>query len=168
MLKTNKCLYREAHVADIENMSIVRLSVKENVLSNPNLVSYNDYVEYLTMRGKGWVCETISGQIVGFAIVDLQKNSIWALFIMPGFEGFGIGKKLQQLMLDCYFENSKEKLWLETAADTRAEQFYKKTGWKEIHRQKRIPSNPNFPVWTEIKFELTFEAWKQRFRSDVL
>jgi len=53
----------------------VRMSVKENVLSNPALVTYKDYVEYLFVRGKGWVCE-INNIITGFAIADLQDHNI--------------------------------------------------------------------------------------------
>lgn len=51
------------------------MSVKENVLSNPALVTYKDYVEYLFVRGKGWVCE-INNIITGFAIADLQDHNI--------------------------------------------------------------------------------------------
>ena len=45
-------------------------------------------LEEATVRGKAWVCE-ISSQIVGFAIVDLKENNIWALFIDPKFEKKG-------------------------------------------------------------------------------
>ncbi|WCT15091.1 hypothetical protein [Mucilaginibacter jinjuensis] len=63
-------IYREAILSDIPQIMKVRLAVKENVLSNPALVTDEDCENYLTIRGKGWVCET-EGQIVGFAIADL-------------------------------------------------------------------------------------------------
>ncbi|MCW3121482.1 MAG: family N-acetyltransferase, partial [Flavipsychrobacter sp.] len=50
-------IFREATVADIPQIQIVRNSVKENMLSNPALVSDADCEEYITKRGKGWVCE---------------------------------------------------------------------------------------------------------------
>lgn len=159
----NRFLFREAVVADIDQIFKVRFAVKENILSNPDLVTYDDNVDYLTNRGKGWVCQIADGDIVGFAIADLKGNSIWALFISPEFEGFGIGQRLQQLMLNWYFERSTKKIWLETAADTRAEKFYKSSGWTEVHRENRTPSNPAFPVYTEIKFEMTFEDWQKNF-----
>ena len=65
------------------------IAVKENVLSNPALVTDKDCEEYLNVRGKGWVCET-DNQIIGFAIADLKENNIWALFIRPEYEGLGI------------------------------------------------------------------------------
>jgi hypothetical protein len=76
---------REAKIADIKQIQIVRNSVTENTLSNPNLVTDQDCEEFITVRGKGWVCE-IDKQIVGFAIADLKENNIWALFLDPKFE----------------------------------------------------------------------------------
>jgi len=69
---------REAIIDDISQIQIIRNAVKENILSNPNLVTDADCIEFITLRGKGWVCE-IDGNIVGFAIADLKENNIWAL-----------------------------------------------------------------------------------------
>lgn len=151
-------IFREAQISDIEQMMVVRLSVKENTLSNPALVTYEDMVDYLTIRGKGWVCET-KNTIVGFSIGDLKDHSVWALFIQPTMEGKGIGKKLQALLLDWYFNKTEKNIWLETAANTRAEKFYKETGWKETERHDRQPSNPAFPPFIEIKLELSKKDW---------
>ncbi|MBS1917250.1 MAG: GNAT family N-acetyltransferase [Bacteroidetes bacterium] len=143
-------LFREASINDIKEIQVVRNSVKENMLSNPNLVTDKDCEEYLTKRGKGWVCE-IDGKIAGFAIADLQGKNIWALFLKPEFEKQGIGKKLHAIMLDWYFSQTKESVWLSTAPGTRAETFYRKSGWKEtgIHGKN------------EIKFEMTKEKWEE-------
>ena len=124
-------IYREAKVEDIKQIQTVRNSVKENTLSNPNLVSDEDCKEFLTVRGKGWVCE-IDNKIVGFAIVDLKEYNIWALFIEPEYEKRGIGQKLNNIMLDWYFDQTKNKVWLRTAPNNRAEQTgrasYKESG----------------------------------------
>jgi len=124
---------REAHVADIEGMSVVRLAVKENVLSNPALVTHDDYVEYITRRGKGWVAE-VAGRIVGLAIADVQGHSIWALFVHPDFAEQGIGRALHHTMLSWYFNQTAEPVWLSTAPGTRAEAFYRRQGWRETGR----------------------------------
>ena len=50
-------IFREATLADITQIQIVRHAVKENVLSNPALVTDADCEEFITHRGKGWVCE---------------------------------------------------------------------------------------------------------------
>ena len=142
-------IFRQAQIEDIKQIQIVRKSVKENTLSNPLLVTEKDYQEFLTERGKGWVCE-IENQIIGFAIVDLRNNNIWALFLKPEFEGKGIGTKLQNLMLNWYFKNGKENVWLGTSPNTRAEKFYTESGWVKngMHGSK------------EIKFEMTKSQWE--------
>ena len=115
-------VFREAKIEDIPQIQVVRNSVKENTLSNPDLVTDKDCEEFLFSRGKGWVCE-ISNQIVGFAIADLKDNNIWALFLHPDYEQKGIGRKLHDTMLDWYFNQTGETVWLGTSPGTRAEPF---------------------------------------------
>ncbi|MFT3681278.1 MAG: GNAT family N-acetyltransferase [Ferruginibacter sp.] len=141
-------IFREAEKRDIQQIQLVRNAVKENMLSNPALVTDTDCEAYMFTRGKGWVCE-VNENIVGFSIADLQENNIWALFVHPDFEKKGIGKKLHDLMLDWYFEQTKEKVWLGTAPNTRAEQFYRLQGWKENGTHGK----------GEIKFEMSFDDW---------
>ena len=143
--------FRKATTYDIPQMQIVRHSVKENVLSNPSLVTDEDYKTYILQRGCGWVCET-NEQIVGFAIADLQDDNIWALFVLPKYEQKGIGKQLHQLMLDWYFSHSKERVWLSTAPGTRAEAFYIKQGWTKT----------GYLQSGEIKMEITAATWLQK------
>lgn len=142
---------REARRDDIKQIQIIRNAVKENVLSDPNLVTDKDCEEFLCERGKGWVAE-VDKHIVGFSIVDLKENNIWALFVHPDFENFGIGRKLHDIMLDWYFEQTVKSVWLGTAFNTRAEGFYKKIGWQHIgmHGSK------------ETKFEMTYHNWKKQ------
>lgn len=123
-------IYREATLDDIAQIQAVRYSVRENVLSNHALVTDAHYADYLTRRGRGWVCDYAS-QIVGFAIVDLQDRNVWALFLRPEWEGCGIGRHLLDKMLDWYFGQTKATLWLSTAPGTRAEGFYRRLGWNE-------------------------------------
>lgn len=143
---------REATVADIPQIQIVRNSVHENTLSDPGLVTDADCAEYLTQRGKGWVCE-VNGQIAGFAIADVVGKNIWALFLRPEYERQGIGRQLHDRMLDWYFNQTPETLWLSTSPGTRAEQFYRKAGWKEVGTYGK----------GEVKFEMTREQWRSGF-----
>lgn len=141
--------FRQAIIADIPQIQTVRHSVTENVLSNPALVTDKDCEEYITNRGKGWVCE-IEKTIVGFSIADLKENNIWALFVKPEYEGSGIGKRLHHLMLEWYFTQTNKTVWLSTAPGTRAELFYRKNGWKETGSHGK----------GEIKFEMNYRDWK--------
>ncbi len=83
--------FRAAQITDILQIQIVRNAVFENTLSDPSLVPDADVKDYITRRGKGWVCE-INKRIVGFSIVSIIDRNIWALFITPGYEGKGIGR----------------------------------------------------------------------------
>lgn len=141
-------IIRGATLADIKQIQIVRNAVKENTLSNPGLVTDEDCAEYLTKRGKGWVCE-VEDEIVGFSIVDLQENNVWALFVTPAFEKKGIGKQLHDVLLNWYFSQTTANIWLGTAPQTRAETFYRKAGWTEVGTHGK----------GEIKFEMKRENW---------
>lgn len=140
---------RIAEIKDIPQIQVVRNLVKENRLSDPALVPDSDVEDYIVRRGRGWVCE-INEQIVGFAIADLVDNNIWALFVAPDFEKLGIGKKLHDEMINWYFVQTNKAVWLGTAPKTRAELFYRKSGWKEVGLHGK----------GEIKFEMTKDDWK--------
>ena len=141
-------IFRDAEIKDIAQIQFVRHAVKENVLSDPSLVPDADVEEYMTKRGRGWVCE-IEDTITGFAIVDLVKNNVWALFVHPDFEAMGIGKKLHGIMMDWYFVQTIETIWLGTEPRSRAEKFYRLQGWTEVGVHGK----------GEIKFEMDFEDW---------
>jgi hypothetical protein len=52
-------------------------------------------------------------------------------------------------MLDGYFEQTTTTLWLGTSPETRAEHFYRKSGWSRTGNH-----GPD-----EIKFEMKAEQW---------
>jgi len=144
-------IFRTAKLSDIKQMQVVRHLVKENTLSNPDLVPDKDVAYYISERGKGWVCE-VDGRVVGFSIVDLLEKSVWALFVDPEFAEKGIGKELHRLMIDWYFQQTKDKVVLGTAPNTRAEQFYPLQGWIQVGSYSN----------GETKFELTYQRWIHR------
>jgi GNAT superfamily N-acetyltransferase len=141
-------IFREARLEDIAGIQRVRNLVKENQLSDPNLVPDRDVADYITRRGKGWVCE-MDRTIVGFSIVSVTGRNVWALFIQPGYDKRGIGKRLHDDMLNWYFSQTNETIWLSTAPGTRAETFYRVAGWQEAGMTKS----------GEVKFEMTTHKW---------
>lgn len=140
---------REATPNDIPQIQVIRNAVKENRLSDPALVTDKDCYDYIMHRGKGWVCE-LDGIIVGFAIADLLKKNIWALFVDPVYEGRGIGRQLHNTMMDWYFSQDNATAWLSTAFNTRAERFYEKAGWIRTGNYSE----------KEVKFELSRNDWQ--------
>lgn len=140
---------RQATITDIPAIQIIRNSVKENTLSDPSLVPDKDVEDYITRRGRGWVCEE-SGHITGFSIISVSDNNVWALFVHPDHEGRGIGRSLHHEMLNWYFQQTDDSVWLSTAPGTRAETFYRKAGWHETGLYGK----------GELKFEMSAANWK--------
>ncbi len=141
-------IIREAVLDDIPGMQVVRNAVKENQLSDPALVSDADCAAFISVRGKGWVAIE-NDTVIGFAIADMKEHNIWALFVDPDYEKKGIGKQLHDRMLNWYFSQTKETVWLGTAPGTRAASFYRKAGWKETGLHGK----------GEIKFEMDYNSF---------
>lgn len=121
--------FRAATEADIPSMSDVRLAVQENRLSDPTRITRQMYADYLDRLGRTWVCEA-GGRIIGFSSATAADSSIWALFVLPEYEGQGAGKALLKLATDWLFSQGNDKVTLGTAADTRADRFYLAQGWE--------------------------------------
>ena len=141
-------MIREASPSDIPVIQKIRRSVKENVLSNPLLISDDLCLNYITERGKGWVYE-LKGEVVGFAIADLKENNIWALFVHPDHEHKGFGRMLHDNMVNWYFSQTIKSVWLSTEPKTRAEDFYRTAGWNEDGVTEK----------GEIIFRMNYDRW---------
>jgi GNAT superfamily N-acetyltransferase len=122
-------IFREARTEDIAALSEVRLSVRENALSRPDVITRGMYETYLGEAGKGWLCEA-DGEVVGFSVASLRDASIWALFVKPTHEGRGIGRRLLQLATDWLFDMGVSRIVLSTSVGTRADSLYERWGWR--------------------------------------
>ena len=120
---------RRATDGDIPEMHRIRMSVRENQLADAGLIRPEDYRVMLNERGRGWVAE-LDGQLAGFAIADLKRSNIWALFVTPAFESCGFGRRLHDTMLDWLFTSGAQQVWLSTEPGTRAERFYLAAQWQ--------------------------------------
>src|ERR1700730_11649203 len=124
------------------------MSVNENRLSHLGVLKPGDTERMLGGDGCGWVGE-INGGIVAFAIADLSGTNVYALFVEPGNEGRGIGRRLHHPMMDWFFTAGVPVVWLSTDPNTRAERFYRRAGWTE----NGTTTNG------EILFEMSRERW---------
>jgi GNAT superfamily N-acetyltransferase len=133
-------IFREATAADVPGISRVRTSVVENALSAAQLeergiTNASVAASFLT-DSKGWVA--LRGEeIVAFSIADRATQSIFALFVLPGHEGRGIGSVLLDLALRWLWDNGAERVWLTTGPGTKAVRFYEKRGWKHTGQGPR-------------------------------
>jgi GNAT superfamily N-acetyltransferase len=109
-------------------MRQVRLAVRENALSDPNRITDSDYLAALDELGRTWVVET-TDEIAAFA-TGYKSGSIWALFVHPDHEGRGYGKALHSAVVTWLWSLGHKRIWLTTAAGTRAERFYLSQGWQ--------------------------------------
>jgi uncharacterized protein YhfF/GNAT superfamily N-acetyltransferase len=119
---------RLATFNDIPAMHRARNSVRENRLSDLQRISESSYVPFVE-AGTAWVAER-NGEIAGFAVLDTQTGSVWALFIAPDAEGRGLGRALHQAIVGQAKKLYMDELWLSTSAGTRAARFYTEAGWE--------------------------------------
>ena len=138
---------RIASEADIGDMHRVRMRVRENRLLDAARVQPSDYHRMLTADGRGWVAE-IGDRVVGFAVADLRRANIWALFVDPDFERVGIGRGLHDAMVHWLFDAGIDPIWLSTDPGTRAESFYEAAGWRRVGLRE-----------TEVRLELSRQEW---------
>ena len=138
---------RTASDTDIPEMHRIRMSVRENRLSDPARVQPHDYRALLGDRGRGWVAE-MEGRIVGFAVADRARANIWALFVDGAFERRGIGRALHDCMMDWLFAAGAERAWLTTELGTRAERFYRAASWRHVGTENG-----------EARYELSRDDW---------
>lgn len=110
-------------------MHVIRLRVRENQLSDPSVVTEQDYHDFLARDTMSWVCE-MDGEITGFVMVDVERRNLWALFVAPEHEGRGIGRSLHETMCSAYFARM-DILRLTTEPASRAERFYRRAGYTE-------------------------------------
>lgn len=141
---------RVAAEADVPEMHRVRLAVRENRLADPDAVQPHHYRPLLGGEGRGWVAEA-DGGIAGFAVADLARGNVWALFVDPDFEGRGIGRRLHDAMMEWFFASGAERVWLSTDPGTRAEAFYRAAGWQPAGEHRG-----------EARYELSRERWLAR------
>lgn len=123
---------RPATVADIPAMMDLRLSVRENRLSDPAQVTPQDCLAYVE-RGEMWVWDE-AGEILGISAANRETGWIWALFVRPGHEGRGIGRALFATACDALQRAGIRRSRLSTDPDTRAAHFYRAAGWQEAGR----------------------------------
>lgn len=128
MLHAGQLHFRQALPRDIAAMSAIRLSVRENTLSDPGRITPQMYLDYLARLGRGWVAE-VDGVIAGFCYAHREDASIWALFIAPEHEGRGLARQLLALAVDWLFGHGHASVRLSTGAGTRADRFYALQGW---------------------------------------
>lgn len=123
-------MLRKARLSDVPAINHLRLQVRENMLSDPSLITEEMTGNAITRDGRGWVFEE-DGIIQGFSIALDADPSIWALFVHPEQESRGIGHSLLDAAVNWLWSRGAINIWLSTDPGTRAERFYRERGWRK-------------------------------------
>jgi ribosomal protein S18 acetylase RimI-like enzyme len=131
----NSVNIRRASSDDVSGIFRVRTSVRENHLSEEELSDLGitrDSVAGLLRSGeaRAW-CAEVDGAIVGFSMARQPERDIFALFVLPQFEGRGIGSLLLDAAVDWLRTSDPKPIRLNTERTTRAFRFYTNRGWRE-------------------------------------
>ncbi len=122
---------RPALLSDIPAIFRVRTSVRDNHLSIEQLsqmgITEEAVAEMIAASACAWVV-VVDDEVVGFSMIDIDDASLFAAFVLPAFEGRGLGKKLVAAAEAELFRHHGE-IWLETGRNTRAAGFYRSLGW---------------------------------------
>jgi predicted kinase len=126
---------RRAVQTDVPRIMEIRHSVRQNRLSDPNLVTAADCEAFIE-RSEIWVWEE-DGAVQGFAAGDTRDGWIFGLFVAPEYEGRGIGQALLPLACETLRKAGYTIAKLSTVAGTRAERFYRTNGWTETGKNQK-------------------------------
>jgi len=109
----------------------VRTSVIENHLSREKMrqmgITEGVVGDMIDKSLCAWVA-TENNKIIGFSMILPDEGCLFAAFVLPEYEGKGIGRRLVTLAEQELFQHH-EIAWLETDKNSRAAKFYMQLGW---------------------------------------
>ncbi|ATF92660.1 putative acetyltransferase [Cedecea neteri] len=128
---------RNAALADIETIFSIRTSVNENHLSREEMaemgITPQTVADIIAESPSIWLAD-VDGKPAGFAMAIAEEACLFAMFVLPQFEGQGVGKLLLK-KAEAFLLAEHPTIWLETAASSRAAAFYQRHGWRPVGGQ---------------------------------
>ncbi|MDN5680021.1 MAG: GNAT family N-acetyltransferase [Ewingella sp.] len=122
---------RTAQLTDIDGIFDVRTSVTENHLSREEMrqmgITESAVAEMIENNHCAWVA-TENDKIIGFSMILPDEGCLFAAFVLPEYEGRGVGRRLVSLAEQELFKHHKIA-WLETDKNSRAAKIYMQLGW---------------------------------------
>ena len=127
-------IIREAKFENIETLFNLRTSVVENYQSCEELaalgITPETIAQMLQTDCRAWIAE-IDEQPIAFSMANATEETIFAMFVLPSFEGCGAGRALMQQAEQWLWSQGVEEIWLLTGnnPNLRAYGFYLHLGW---------------------------------------
>ncbi|MBM3069706.1 GNAT family N-acetyltransferase [Enterobacter sp. RHBSTW-00994] len=123
---------RPAMPEDVPGLFAVRTSVTENAMTYEEMqalgITEATVCSMIEASECAWVA-TENQHVVGFSMILPEDGCLFAAFVLPHYEGQGLGKKLVHAAEQALFRDNP-LIWLETGKNTRAAGFYRRLGWK--------------------------------------
>ncbi len=126
---------RRATVEDVGTLFDIRTSVKENHQSLAELesigVTPSTVAQMLSGDAAAWIAES-DGTAAAFSMAKGEEQTVFAVFVRPGYEGRGLGRAVLTAAEDWLWHRGAEEIWLTTGVepDIRAHGFYARCGWR--------------------------------------
>ena len=145
-------IVRRATLDDMPDAAIVQIiAFRVNLPYLPTLHTRDEvmgyFLDHVYSHNDVWVAQTEDGMIVGF--VARGGGFINHLYILPDFQGSGLGSEL----LDLAIEGQDElQLWA-FQKNTRARRFYEKRGWTNVEETDGAGNQEKEP---DVRY-----AWKR-------
>ena len=123
--------------ADIPALFDVRPRTRENALTVEQLhdlgITPESVATWLEGSKSGWLCESATGEVVGFCMADCSTGELLVIALLPTHEGRGFGGRLMQCAEDWLVHSGCSRAWLTTDLDQtlRAYGFYRHRGWND-------------------------------------
>jgi len=147
-------LIRLATLADIDTVFAIRTAVRQNHLSHEQLADLGITPQVLADSIREapciWVAQ-VNGVLAAFSMVDLAEGEVFAMFVLPAYEGRGLGRRLMAVAEAALFEHH-DRVFLVTDGrdEIRANGFYQRLGWSKVgqvdgddvrYEKSRAPQN---------------------------
>lgn len=129
-----KLLFRPAVPADLPMLYDIRFSVEENREANTAVIPVSRVLPVLK-EGGSFLC--LDGDWpVGFAMASFELGELFGLFLRPGYQGQGLGRRLLELAVGWMRDRGASGMRLVTDPGTRAERLYRAAGWQVTGRDE--------------------------------
>jgi len=120
--------YRPAIESDLPMLYDIRFSVEENRCFDPAEIPVARVLPVLR-EGGSFLC--LDGDWpVGLSMASFEIGELFGLFLRPGYQGRGIGRRLLALAVDWMRHRGALGMRLLTDPGTRAERLYLANGWE--------------------------------------
>ena len=129
---------RTATLDDIDTLFAIRTSVVQNHLSREQMTALGitplGLAQSIREATCVWIAE-VEGQPAAFSMVDLDAGEVFAMFVLPAYEGRGLGRRLMAVAEAALFEHHDTLYLITDGRDSiRANGFYQRLCWSVVDR----------------------------------